>query len=257
MLGAPLPVRHIRVPFAPCSHATFFLRPAARPRRQLRCSWKGGHMSLPPFPPILCAGGQVSASDSASNRLCKTCVRLAVFNLASFDPSAGSWQSPCETSGSAPDSSSPSAGLPRSSFGDVKEPSVVVCSSDEETELLAPLKEEQFDLRFSRCFGPPISCRWRRPQAREKLASPAEREYSFRVREILNQVVRSEIEDPKAHALRLAAGRIKASPFSAGALRRARTEIASLLPDPELALQVFRSVGMPHCRGPHRSSVRV
>ena len=205
---------------------------------------EGGHMSLPPFPPLPPAGGQVSAIDPASNlqgfppvppplqNLCEA----SSFNLPSFDPSAGSWQSPCETSGSAPDSYSPPAGLPRSSFGDVKEPSVVVCSSDEETELLAPLKEEQFDPRFSRCFGPPISCRhdpkhpefndgfglcspgrWR-PQAREKLASPAEREHSFRVREILNQVVRSEIEDPRAHALRLAAGRIKASPFSAGAL---------------------------------------
>ena len=43
---------------------------------------------------------------------------------------------------------------------------------------------------------------------------------------------------PVHRMLRLAAGRIKASPFSADALHKARTEIANLLSDPELALQV-------------------
>ena len=78
---------------------------------------EGGHMSLPPFPPIPPAGGQVSPIDPASNLqgfppvpppLQNPC-EASSFNLPSFD--AGSWQSPCKTSGSAPDSSSPPAGL--------------------------------------------------------------------------------------------------------------------------------------------------
>ena len=84
---------------------------------------EGGHLSLPPFPPIP-AGGQVSAVDPSSNLqgfppvpppLQNPC-EASSFNLPSFD--AGSWQSPCETSGSTADFN-PSAGLPRSSFGDV------------------------------------------------------------------------------------------------------------------------------------------
>ena len=179
------------------------------------------------------------------------------FSLPSFD--AGSWQSPCETSDSTADFN-PSAGLPRSSFGDVNAPSVVVGSSDEETELLAPLKEEQFDPRFSRCFGPPITCRhdtkhpefndgfglcspgrWR-PQAREKLASPAEREHSFRIREILSHVVRSEIGEPRTQALRLATGRIKASPFSADALHKARQVFRPRLKQRQLDVTPFEPI---------------
>ena len=153
MLGAPLPVHHIQVPFAPCSHATVFLRPATRQRRQLRCSWKGVICRCLLFRQFLLQEVKSQLRTCRAFRqchhLCKTRVRPAVLTFPrSFD--AGSWQSPCETSGSAPDSSSPPAGLPRSSFGDDNVPSVVVCSSDEETELLAPLKEEQFDPRFSR-----------------------------------------------------------------------------------------------------------
>ena len=115
---------------------------------------------------------------------------------------------------------------------------------------------EPFDPATSRAFGQPLVCRhskeyhefvdglglcspWRwRPEQRGRLCSWRESNHAEGLQRIIRNFVISELDDVKLMTFRLAAGRIESSPFRPEAMQRLREELASMTPDPGLALSV-------------------
>ena len=143
-------------------------------------------------------------------------------------------------------SSSPSGLGPPGSFG------IADMSDWEEAEE----ESDVFDQATSRCFGQPINCRnhpkgrmfvdgfglcspgrWR-PEQRGMLSSREEWQHAERVQRAIRNFVLEEVGDLRKAALQLAVGRMKSSPFSEQGVQRLRQQVASMLPDPDLALQV-------------------
>ena len=142
---------------------------------------------------------------------------------------------------------------PSSSQSEVK---VQEISSEEDAE-----GDDAFDPWSSRCSGPPIRCRhsvdnpefvdgfglcspgrWR-PLQRGRLCSEVELEHARALQGLLRDFVIAELPDPRRAAFELASGRLKVSPFSQASLDTLRGKLASLLPDPSLALE--RTEGQP------------
>ncbi|CAE7247487.1 unnamed protein product [Symbiodinium natans] len=71
------------------------------------------------------------------------------------------------------------------------------------------------------------------------VARPApEWQHAERVQRAIRNFVLEEVGDLRKAALQLAVGRMKSSPFSEQGVQRLRQQVASMLPDPDLALQV-------------------
>ena len=115
---------------------------------------------------------------------------------------------------------------------------------------------EPFDPTTSRAFGQPLVCRhskgyrefvdglglcspgrWR-PKQRGRLCSWRESNHAEGLQRIIRNLVISELDDVKLMTFRLAAGQIESSPFRPEAMQRLREELASMTPDPGLALSV-------------------
>ena len=79
--------------------------------------------------------------------------------------------------------------------------------------------------------------RWR-PEQRGRLCSWRESNHAEGLQRVVRNFVISELDDVKLMTFRLAAGQLESSPFRPEAMQRLREELASLTPDPGLALSV-------------------
>ena len=115
---------------------------------------------------------------------------------------------------------------------------------------------EPFDPTTSRAIGQPLVCRhskgyhefvdglglcspgrWR-PEQRGRLCNWRESNHAEGLQLVVRNFVISELDDVKLMTFRLAAGQLESSPFRPEAMQRLREELASLTPDPGLALSV-------------------
>lgn len=102
---------------------------------------------------------------------------------------------------------------------------------------MAPMITFQNCMKITDGLGVCSPGRWR-PRARALLSDNQQLEHARQVREILLELVHKEISDVRKASFQLALGHFSASPFSLENIDQARRKLASILPEPDAAMDI-------------------